>query len=69
MGERLQQVTVALICGARLLRSRGARAYVRFGQKQTLQRILLMSALPPKGDIGQRNRHVSFVPKVDVART
>jgi hypothetical protein len=26
------------------------------GQKQTLQRILLMSALPPKADIGTQSR-------------
>jgi hypothetical protein len=28
------------------------------GQKQTLQRILLMSALPPKADIGTEARDV-----------
>jgi hypothetical protein len=28
------------------------------GQKQTWQRILLMSALPPKADIDVRDRHV-----------
>ena len=36
------------------------------GQKQTLQRILLMSALPPKTDIGTQPRDVRFVPKADI---
>jgi len=35
------------------------------GQKQTLRRILVMSALPPKADIRQGNRDVCFVPKAD----
>src|SRR6516165_4982902 len=35
------------------------------GQKQTLQRILVMSALPPKADIGTQSRNVRFVPKAD----
>jgi hypothetical protein len=32
------------------------------GQKRTLDRRLLMSALPPKADIGGRERDVRFVP-------
>jgi hypothetical protein len=36
------------------------------GQKQTLQRILLMSALPPKADIGTQPVNVRFVPKADI---
>ena len=36
------------------------------GQKQTLQRTLLMSALPPKADIGTQPRDVRFVPKADI---
>ena len=27
-----------------------------------------MSALPPKADIAERNRHVRFVPKADIVR-
>jgi len=36
------------------------------GQKQTLGKVRLMSALPPKADIDQRRRHVRFVPKADI---
>src|SRR6516165_11780997 len=32
------------------------------GQKRTWQRILRMSALPPKADINHRERDVGFVP-------
>jgi hypothetical protein len=35
------------------------------GQKQTLRRLLLMSALPPKADIGTQSRNVRFVPETD----
>ena len=35
------------------------------GQKQTFKRLRLMSALPPKADIRQRNCNVRFVPKAD----
>src|SRR6516225_6026331 len=35
------------------------------GQKQTLQTVTPMSALPPKADIGTRSRHVRFVRKAD----
>jgi hypothetical protein len=38
------------------------------GQKQTWQRILVMSALPPKADIGTQSRNVRFVPKADMAQ-
>jgi hypothetical protein len=38
------------------------------GQKQTLQHVRVMSALPPKADIGQRRGHVRFVPKADIVR-
>ena len=37
------------------------------GQKQTWQRIFLMSALPPKADIGTQSRNVRFVPKSDIS--
>ena len=36
------------------------------GQKQTLQGILLMSALPPKADITARDWYVRFVPIADI---
>ena len=37
------------------------------GQKQTLKGIPLMSALPPKADIGTQSWNVRFVPKADIA--
>ena len=36
------------------------------GQKQTLGMVRLMSALPPKADIGTRQRNVRYVPKADI---
>ena len=36
------------------------------GQKQTLERLRLMSALPPKADIGTQSWNVRFVPKADI---
>ena len=38
------------------------------GQKQTLGKARLMSALPPKADINQDGRDVRFVPKADILR-
>ena len=38
------------------------------GQKQTLQLISSMSALPPKADIGHGCWDVRFVPKADIGR-
>ena len=38
------------------------------GQKQTLGKLRLMSALPPKADIAERRRQVRFVPKADILR-
>ena len=32
-------------------------------QKRTLEHVRVMSALPPKADIAERDRHVRFVPK------
>src|SRR5262245_7983419 len=37
------------------------------GQKQTLGKVRLMSALPPKADIGTQPPDVRFVPKADIA--
>ena len=39
------------------------------GQKQTLKRLRLMSALPPIADIAERNRHVRFVLEAAIHRT
>src|SRR6516162_973731 len=36
------------------------------GQKRTLVHVRVMSALPPKADIGTRSRNVRFVPKADM---
>jgi hypothetical protein len=36
------------------------------GQKRTLGKVQLMSALPPKADIRCRDRYVRFVPKADI---
>jgi hypothetical protein len=36
------------------------------GQKRTFRSVRLMSALPPKADIGQRDSDVRFVPKADI---
>ena len=36
------------------------------GQKRTLQRILLMSALPPIADIGTQPLNVRLVPTTDI---
>jgi len=35
-------------------------------QKQTLQSVKPMSALPPKADIAENDRHDRFVPKADI---
>jgi hypothetical protein len=37
------------------------------GHWRTLKRFQLMSALPPKADIPERQGHVRFVPKADIA--
>ena len=36
------------------------------GQKQTLGKMQLMSALPSKADIPESDWHVRFVPKADI---
>jgi hypothetical protein len=36
------------------------------GQKQTFKRLRLMSALPPKADIGTQSQNIRFVPKADI---
>jgi hypothetical protein len=37
------------------------------GQKQTSWRVCMMSALPPKADMGGATRDVRFVPIADIA--
>jgi hypothetical protein len=37
------------------------------GQKQTLEHVRVMSALPSKADIRTQPRNVRFVPKADIA--
>jgi hypothetical protein len=48
--------------------SKSHRATSALGQKQTSDRRPLMSALPPKADIAERDRNVRFVPIADVAK-
>jgi hypothetical protein len=36
------------------------------GQKQTSGNVGMMSALPPKADIAERDYHVRFVPIADI---
>jgi hypothetical protein len=45
----------------------GQRSMSAFGQKRTLARIEIMSALPSKADIAEMDWHVRFVPKADIA--
>ena len=44
----------------------GCRRMSALGQKQTFGPRKSMSALPPKVDIVERDRHVRFVPKADI---
>ena len=37
------------------------------GHERTLHEVRMMSALPPKADIGIQPRNVCFVPKADIA--
>ena len=46
-------------------RSRTRELTSALGQKRTLDCSRVMSALPPKADIVERDRHVRFVPKAD----
>ena len=56
------------LCGADLPHSRSFTRIASYehmsalGQKQTLRRVLAMSALPPKADIPRGDQHVRFVP-------
>ena len=51
--------------GASLHGSNPERSMSALGQKQTFERLRLMSALPPKADMDQHGRDVRFVPKAD----
>jgi len=53
----------ALVCVTRV----PCYAVSALGQKQTLGHLRSMSALPPKADIAEGDRHVRFVPKADIA--
>ena len=55
-GSGQKRTSLVLIDPSRL------RRCFALGQKQTLQVILLMSALPPKADIAESDWHVRFVP-------
>jgi hypothetical protein len=39
------------------------------GQKQTSAHVRVMSALPPKADIGSQPRNIRFVPFPDILRS
>ena len=52
--------------GASLHGSNPERSMSALGQKQTFERLRLMSALPPKADMDQHGRDVRFVPKADI---
>ena len=65
--------------GCLSLRSEGYRRLARhskirplmsaLGQKQTSAHVRVMSALPPKADIGTQSRNVRFVPNADYQRS
>ena len=47
-------------------RQQSRAADVRFGSKADIKLVRVMSALPPKADIGSQLRNVRFVPKADI---
>src|SRR6516165_8207382 len=49
-------------------RQQSRAAMSALGQKQTSEHDWVMSALPPKADIGTRSRNVRFVPKADISQ-
>jgi hypothetical protein len=53
------------ICQSESSTGRKGEPMSALGHKRTLQCILVMSALPPKADIVERDRPVRFVPKAD----
>src|SRR5262249_47935310 len=57
------RITAYHIASGVVRHSKSGRRMSALGQKQTWQRLLLMSALPPKADIGTQPRDVRFVPK------
>jgi len=52
--------------GVKLHSSNSEPLMSALGQKQTFPNVRLMSALPPKADIGAQSRNVCFVPKADM---
>jgi hypothetical protein len=53
-------------CPLHLRRNMAVGSKSALGQKQTLVKVRLMSALPPKADIDRACRDVRFVPKADM---
>jgi len=52
----------------RILRGSNPEPFMSaLGQKQTSAHVRVMSALPPKADITERDRYVRFVPKADIS--
>jgi len=49
-------------------RSKRSAIHVRFGSLADIALVGVMSALPPKADIGLERRDVRFVPKADMRR-
>src|SRR5215469_12645051 len=45
------------------------RSLSALGQKRTSKHVRVMSALPPKADIGTQSRNVRFVPNADYQRS
>src|SRR5262249_31968829 len=58
--QRKRAILIGIVT-ATVLRTVGATV------KRTLRGVSPMSALPPKVDIAERNCHVCFVPKADIA--
>jgi hypothetical protein len=52
----------------RIIVASSKTTYLRMGHKQKSKLYRLMSALPPKADIGTWSRNVCFVPKADIVR-
>jgi hypothetical protein len=63
----LRARTLNLIQVKKELCNRIAAVMSALGQKQTLDRRPLMSAIPPKADIVHGGGNVRFVPKADIA--
>jgi hypothetical protein len=49
-----------------LVQQHSGKPMSALGQKRTLRRVCVMSALPPKADMDQHGSDVRFVPKADI---